>query len=216
MRSGEDVDMVWRLLEAGHRCRYEPASTVRHRPRSTFAAWARQRMTYGRSAATLDRKHPGAVAPLRISGWSAAVWSLVLARRPVAAAAVAAGTTSRLAPQAARPAGAGGSASRRPRSSLCGSAGGRFHHPDVVATRRLSARRLATAIATDDARRRDRSRRLLDWFNGQHPHGPRALRRLRLADDVAYGDRRVDRRDRTARVGALAPTFTNWPGRGAG
>ena len=33
LRTGEDVDMVWRLIDAGHRCRYEPASTVHHRPR---------------------------------------------------------------------------------------------------------------------------------------------------------------------------------------
>ena len=92
LRTGEDVDMVWRLIEAGHRCRYEPASTVRHRPRATLSAWVRQRMAYGRSAATLDRQHPGSVAPLRMSGWSAAVWALVFARRPVVAVIVAGGT----------------------------------------------------------------------------------------------------------------------------
>ena len=30
LRFGEDVDLVWRLDEAGWRCRYEPASEVRH------------------------------------------------------------------------------------------------------------------------------------------------------------------------------------------
>ena len=48
LRTGEDVDMVWRLVAAGHRCRYEPASTVHHRPRATLAEWVRQRVAYGR------------------------------------------------------------------------------------------------------------------------------------------------------------------------
>ena len=32
LRAGEDVDLVWRLDEAGWRCRYEPAVEVRTRP----------------------------------------------------------------------------------------------------------------------------------------------------------------------------------------
>jgi mycofactocin glycosyltransferase len=92
LRYGEDVDLVWRLADAGHRCRYEPAVVVLHRPRDTWAAWARQRMGYGRSAAPLARRHPGALAPVRTSGWSAAVWALLVLRRPVAAVAVAGGT----------------------------------------------------------------------------------------------------------------------------
>ena len=32
LRFGEDVDFVWRLDEAGWRCRYEPAATVWHEP----------------------------------------------------------------------------------------------------------------------------------------------------------------------------------------
>ena len=35
MRVGEDVDLVWRLLEAGWAVRYEPAAAVRHRHRVT-------------------------------------------------------------------------------------------------------------------------------------------------------------------------------------
>ena len=55
MRVGEDVDLVWRLIESGHRCRYEPESTVHHRPRPNLGAMLRQRVGYGRSAAP-DRK----------------------------------------------------------------------------------------------------------------------------------------------------------------
>ncbi len=92
LRLGEDVDLVWRLTELGHRCRYEPTSVVLHRPRPTMGALLRQRAGYGRSAAALARRHPGALAPVRMSGWSAAVWALLLLRRPWSAIAVAAGT----------------------------------------------------------------------------------------------------------------------------
>ncbi len=93
MRLGEDVDLVWRLTDAGHRCRYEPAVVVHHESRDSLGGWLRQRFGYGRSAAPLARRHPGALTPLRMSGWSALAWGLLLLRRPLLAVGVAAGTT---------------------------------------------------------------------------------------------------------------------------
>jgi mycofactocin system glycosyltransferase len=92
LRYGEDVDLVWRLVAAGWRCRYEPASTVGHASRRTWFDWARQRLHYGSSAAPLAARHPRSLAPAVLSPWSLALWALVAARRPVAAAAVAVGT----------------------------------------------------------------------------------------------------------------------------
>src|SRR5690606_2057202 len=63
LRVGEDVDLVWRLDAAGWRCRYEPSVLVHHDPRPTWRAWWRQRVTYGRSAAPLAARHPGALTP---------------------------------------------------------------------------------------------------------------------------------------------------------
>lgn len=97
LRLGEDVDLIWRLVESGRVVRYEPAATVLHEVRPTFAGWLRQRFGYGSSAAALDRRHPGAVAPVVLSPWSAAVWGLVLARRPGAAAVLAGGTVVAMA-----------------------------------------------------------------------------------------------------------------------
>lgn len=97
LRTGEDVDLVWRLSVAGHRCRYEPSSVVWHQPRSSLAALLRQRLGFGRSAAPLATRHPGALAPLRLSPWSALVWLLALMRRPVLAAGVLIGTIVALA-----------------------------------------------------------------------------------------------------------------------
>ena len=93
MRVGEDVDLVWRLADAGRRCRYEPAVAVQHRPRADVRSMVRQRMGYGRSAAPLATRHRNALVPARMSSWSLAVWLLVAARRPLLALAVAGGTT---------------------------------------------------------------------------------------------------------------------------
>ena len=93
MRLGEDVDLVWRCAAAGHRCRYEPTSVVYHEPRRTAEALLRQRFGYGRSAASLARRHPNSLAPVRMSGWSALSWLLLAARHPLLAVGVAGGTT---------------------------------------------------------------------------------------------------------------------------
>lgn len=97
LRTGEDVDLVWRLGAAGHRCRYEPSSSVWHQPRNSLAALLRQRFGFGRSAAPLATRHPGALAPLRLSPWSALVWLLALCRRPVLATGVLVGEIVALA-----------------------------------------------------------------------------------------------------------------------
>ncbi|WP_280209632.1 mycofactocin biosynthesis glycosyltransferase MftF [Nocardia cyriacigeorgica] len=58
LRFGEDVDLIWRLLSAGHMVRYQPQSVVFHEPRTTVGAWLRQRFDYGTSAAPLAQRHP--------------------------------------------------------------------------------------------------------------------------------------------------------------
>ena len=75
MRFGEDVDLVWRLLDAGRRVRYAPSREVLHRPRPSVAGFARQRAGYGGSAPELVRRHGSAAAPLRASRHSAVIWS---------------------------------------------------------------------------------------------------------------------------------------------
>lgn len=93
LRFGEDVDLVWRLDRAGWLVRYEPAAGVHHRPRSTWSAWCRQRIDYGSSAAPLHRRHPGSVAPVRISGWSLATWAAAFAVHPAVGVAIGTGTS---------------------------------------------------------------------------------------------------------------------------
>jgi mycofactocin system glycosyltransferase len=65
LRFGEDVDLVWRAVEAGHRVRYAPEIEVAHPARPTLRARLRQHFEYGTSAAALERRHPGSAVPLR-------------------------------------------------------------------------------------------------------------------------------------------------------
>lgn len=98
LRVGEDVDLVWRLADAGWRVRYcGDSATVGHRHRREAAKWARRRFDYGTSAAPLERRHPGSVRPLGVSTWSAAAWLAVAAGHRVIGVVIAAGSTAQLA-----------------------------------------------------------------------------------------------------------------------
>ncbi|MFM7508070.1 MAG: mycofactocin biosynthesis glycosyltransferase MftF [Actinomycetota bacterium] len=92
MRVGEDVDLVWRLTAAGGVVRYEPQVECHHSPREDLRSWVAQRFAYGTSAAALDERHPGSVAPWRSSWSSLAVAAAALAGHPFAAVLVATGT----------------------------------------------------------------------------------------------------------------------------
>jgi mycofactocin glycosyltransferase len=94
---GEDVDLVWRLVEAGWTVRYEPASRVRHDHRRALGPLLARRLAYGTSAAPLARRHGRLLAPLQVSAWSALAWALAALGRPLAGGAVAVATTARAA-----------------------------------------------------------------------------------------------------------------------
>lgn len=198
LRTGEDVDLVWRLVEAGRRCRYEPAAVVEHEPRSSWAGWAAQRAGYGRSAGPLARRHPGALAPVAVSGWSAAVWAalVLLPRRagPPAAAALAATTAVAL--------------HRRLRSgSLSLRLVGLGH---LHAGRQLAAavRRAWWPVLGVLALRSRRARRvlLLAAADALRDGGP-----IRIADDLAYGLGLWQGAWRERTAAPLLPDLTSWP-----
>ncbi|HEX3387559.1 MAG TPA: mycofactocin biosynthesis glycosyltransferase MftF [Streptosporangiaceae bacterium] len=93
LRYGEDVDLVWRLAEAGWRVRYDPAASVSHAEPVSWTRLLARRFRYGCSAAPLAQRHPGQVPPLILQAWPAAAVTALLARRPVLAlAAYGAGT----------------------------------------------------------------------------------------------------------------------------
>jgi len=97
LRYGEDVDAVWRLVDAGWQVRYDPAVEVVHAEPGTWSAYLRRRFHYGTSAGPLAVRHPGRLAPMVWQPWPAAVAALLLARRPVPAVAAGAVSSVRLA-----------------------------------------------------------------------------------------------------------------------
>ena len=54
LRYGEDVDLIWRLLDRGHRVVYDPSVVVLHHEADVL----RRRFRYGTSAAPLAARHP--------------------------------------------------------------------------------------------------------------------------------------------------------------
>jgi mycofactocin system glycosyltransferase len=87
LRYGEDVDLVWRLIDDGWRVRYEPSVRVAHGEPESGGRLLRRRFAYGTSAAPLARRHPGALAPLVLQPWPALTVAALLGRRPLLAAA---------------------------------------------------------------------------------------------------------------------------------
>ena len=187
LRGGEDVDLVWRLVEAGWDVRYVPAGVVEHDGSATAGAFLSRRAFYGSSAAPLAPPRHRAMAPLHVSAWSLAVWGLALARRPVLAlAALAAsvvcspGASAGLVrdPVAVATRIAGGGTARSALPALAGLT--RAWSPAFVFG--LCWRRTRRAAALAPARPRARG------LGGQ-PRGldPVRYAALHVADDIAYG-----------------------------
>ncbi len=59
--AGDDVDLCWRLLEAGGTLGFHPAAVVWHHRRRSVRAYWRQQVGYGRAEALLEQKWPGKV-----------------------------------------------------------------------------------------------------------------------------------------------------------
>ena len=97
LRYGEDVDLVWRLHDAGWAVRYDPRTVVGHAEPARWIPWLRRRHAYGTSAAPLALRHDaGRLTPLVLPPWPTAAWLLLAARRPLPALAAAAVPTVRL------------------------------------------------------------------------------------------------------------------------
>jgi O-antigen biosynthesis protein len=67
--AGDDVDICWRLLAAGHRIGFSPAALVWHSRRPSVRAYLRQQLGYGQAEALLERKWPDRYAPAGRARW---------------------------------------------------------------------------------------------------------------------------------------------------
>ena len=96
LRYGEDVDLVWRTVDAGWQVRYDPSFVVEHAEPSSLAARLVRRYRYGTAAAPLSQRHPERLAHLVLSPLPTAMVFSLLTQWPGVAAAVGAWTTHRL------------------------------------------------------------------------------------------------------------------------
>ncbi|OIJ25287.1 mycofactocin biosynthesis glycosyltransferase MftF [Nocardioides luteus] len=98
MRVGEDVDLVWRLVEAGEVVRYDPEQVAWHDTRTTVSGWLGRKYLYGTGGADLAVRHGRKGAPAVMTASMAATAAALLVRRrwslPVAAAGIAYGVLS--------------------------------------------------------------------------------------------------------------------------
>ncbi len=90
MRVGEDVDLVWRLVDAGETVRYDPAEVAHHDARRTLRGWLGRKYVYGTGGAPLAARHGDKAAVAVLSPAMALGGAALLVRRwwsvPVAVA----------------------------------------------------------------------------------------------------------------------------------
>lgn len=86
-KAGDDVDLCWRLQQAGFKIGFSPAAFVWHFRRSTITAYLRQQHGYGVAEALLVRKHPEYFNALGGSQWRGRIYSpaqlVLLFQRPI-------------------------------------------------------------------------------------------------------------------------------------
>ena len=195
---GEDVDLVWRMVEHGWTVRYEPAARVAHPTRPTLRAWLAQRFRYGSSAAPLARRHGRAVAPLAVSEWSALAWTVTALGWPALGTGVAASTGAMLAPRLA------GLEHRWVEAGRLAGTGHWFAGSQIADALRRAWWPLAALAAISSKRAR------VACALAVLPVAPDPLR---LLDDLAYGTGVWAGCVRERSWAALRPDLSNWPGR---
>ncbi|MEO5975364.1 MAG: mycofactocin biosynthesis glycosyltransferase MftF [Ilumatobacteraceae bacterium] len=213
MRVGEDVDALWRIIDAGWRCRYQPQIIVNHLPRATLHDFISQRRLYGRSASELSARHPGNIAPVRVNAYSAGMWVLIVCGFPLLGSLVGIYTVIALARklrdvpnsllESVRLAGLGNLHAAR----LIASAITRAWWP-ITAILALFSRRARTvllAAAVIPA--------MYEWWTKQPALDPLRFLALRLIDDASYGAGLWEGVISRHSVDALRPDVSSWPTR---
>jgi hypothetical protein len=152
-------------------------------------------------------RHPGALAPVAVSGWSALAWGLVPARRPAAGLAVAATTTALLARKLS-------ALEDGRREAVRLGLLGHLHAGRALAqavTRAWLPLAAAAAVPSRTARRAlvgALAARTLVGDSGRPSH-----RLVRLADDAAYCAGVWVGCWRARTLDPLRPALGSWPGR---
>ncbi len=86
--AGDDVDLCWRLQDAGYTIGFSPAATVWHYRRNTVKAYLGQQRGYGKAEALVYAKHPFRFNLFGQAKWLGRIYgdlsaSLLLSRKPL-------------------------------------------------------------------------------------------------------------------------------------
>ncbi|HEU5038007.1 MAG TPA: mycofactocin biosynthesis glycosyltransferase MftF [Nocardioides sp.] len=81
MRVGEDVDLVWRLVDRGRVVRYDPDEVAHHDARATLRGWMGRKYVYGTGGAPLAARHGDKAAVAVLSPAMATAAAALLLRR---------------------------------------------------------------------------------------------------------------------------------------
>jgi GT2 family glycosyltransferase len=85
--AGDDVDLCWRLQQAGYKIGFSPSAFVWHYRRSTVGEYLKQQHGYGEAEALLVRKHPEYFNSIGGSVWRGKIYTAskfgVLLRPPI-------------------------------------------------------------------------------------------------------------------------------------
>jgi mycofactocin system glycosyltransferase len=189
----EDVDLVWRLHDAGWQVRYDPTMVVAHDDRVQLAAWYRRRVAYNESVSPLLVRHPERVPVLFLSPRAALAWGGAFAGWPAGLLAVAAARAARarraLGPRVpragARAARIGAEITVREGRDLARAVAGPWAPFALMAARLVRGRhrrrllaRLGTLLA---------AMALGDWLTDRPGLDPVRYGALRLADESTRG-----------------------------
>ncbi len=187
LQVGEDVDLVWRLLESGWRVRYVPSTTVHHREPSSWGELLARRFRYGTSAGPLARRHPGRLAPVELRPAPTAVVVAALAGRPRTALAVMVASSAALARQTV-PLGIPLPLTLRWSAQSAGwTAVGIGHASTMLAAPVLALAALRSRRAACIAAGLTLAPAAVDWWRRRPDLDPGRWCLASIADDVAYG-----------------------------
>lgn len=189
LRVGEDVDLAWRLADSGWLVRFDPSVTVTHRTRAHPRSWLIRRFEYGTSASALEDRHPGSLAPARVSGWNVMTLACIGAGHSGIGAGVAGAAAFALWRQIRDLPSAPALAGRIVAQGLLADALGIGH-----ALRREWWPLGALALATTPRSRWSRMAAACmlaplawEWATTHPPVDPTRYVAMRLLDDAAYG-----------------------------
>jgi len=78
--AGDDVDLCWRMLDAGGEIGFHPAAVVWHHRRPSARAFLRQQRSYGHSEALVEARHPNRFTDLGSARWLGTIYAPSWAR----------------------------------------------------------------------------------------------------------------------------------------